>query len=191
MYDLIPYAPAERLDNPATGEVAAIETSALADGGCASILFTLPAHAEGAPPHFHTSYDETFAVLEGALELRIGPALEPRILHAGDYAIIRRGAYHAFRNAGAAPVTFRTVASQGRGFERFIRAWYGLGRNGDFANGAPRNPLHLAMALDAGDINLVGPPAGVQRMLRRALTRLARLSGADRAVTQHWETADV
>ncbi len=191
MYDLIPYSPPERLDNPATGEVAEIETSALAHGGCASILFTLPAHAEGAPPHFHMSYDETFAVLEGALEVRIGPTLERRILHAGESVIIRRGVYHAFRNAGAAPATFRTVVSQGRGFERFIRAWYGLGRDGGFANGAPRNPLHLAMALDAGDITLVGPPAGLQRVLRRALARLARISGADKAVTQHWEAAHV
>lgn len=177
------------LVNPATGEVAAIEVSALEQGGAASIVFTLPAGVDGAPPHHHASYDETFEVLSGALELQVGDALEPRILRAGDSVLVRRGTPHAFRNAGAEPVTFRTTADEGRGFERFIRAWYGLGRSGLFANGAPRNPLHLAMALDAGDINLVGIPRALQRVVRRGLARLARATGADAAVTQHWSGA--
>ncbi|MBI1251462.1 MAG: cupin domain-containing protein [Alphaproteobacteria bacterium] len=191
MHDHMPATEPERLDNPATGERADIETSALRGAACTSIRFTLPGGADGAPPHRHQSYEETFAVLDGVLELRQGADLAPRLLRAGECVTIKRGQWHAFRNAAAAPVTFRTVVAGGAGFEKFIRAWYGLGRDGPFARGAPSNPLHLALALDAGDITLMGPPPALQRIVRRALARLARASGADVAVTQHWGAAHV
>lgn len=175
------------LANPSTGEIAEIERSALVNGGRASILFTLPGGAEGAPPHYHGSYDETFVVVEGVLEVRLGEALAPHLLTAGESIVVRRGEHHAFRNPASDPVRFRTIAAEGAGFERFIRSWYGLGGAGHFARGAPRNPLHLAMALDAGDITLVGPPRALQRLIRRALARLAGATGADKAVTEHWD----
>ncbi|MDX2222372.1 MAG: cupin domain-containing protein [Rhodospirillaceae bacterium] len=186
-----PYIP-EKLDNPATGDSATIERSALFGEPDTSIVFTLPAQAIGAPPHHHGSYCETFSVIAGALEVRRGPKLEPVTLTPGAQITIGCGEIHAFRNASDhAAVVFRVSVAEGAGFEQFVRAWYGLGRSGLFAGDRPRNPLHLALALDAGDINLAGVPVGLQKLVRRSLIGLAKLTGVDSVVTKHWRGTHV
>ncbi len=63
-------------------------------GTLAILEFVLPAGAE-PPPHIHTLEDETFYVIEGSLEVRIGETLS--LLKAGDIIFAPRNIAHYFK----------------------------------------------------------------------------------------------
>ena len=64
-------------------------------GGSLAILdLTLPAGAE-PPPHIHTLEDETFYVLDGELQLRVGDTLV--LLKAGEAVFAPRNVPHSFK----------------------------------------------------------------------------------------------
>ena len=71
----------------------------------------------GAPPHVHTREDETLVVLEGSLVVDAG---EPRVLRAGEAAVVPRGVRHGFRNDGASSTRVLFFCSPG-GLERYFR----------------------------------------------------------------------
>lgn len=172
--------------NPVTHEQMTIEHHAADDHARSRVVFTLPSLQAGPPRHYHDRFDEAFHVLDGELELTIGDEA-PRRLRAGEHVTVPARTVHTFRNASAAPVTFRTEVSSGRGFGRFIRGWYGLaiaGRSGE--RSVPRGLLDMVVLIDEGDVNVPGVPLALQRGLRRALRWLARLTGAEARVARWW-----
>ena len=68
-----------------------------------------------APPHIHHREDETFYVLEGSLELRVGE--DTYLARPGEYLRVPRGTVHALRNVGEhtarALVTFVPAGLEG------------------------------------------------------------------------------
>jgi quercetin dioxygenase-like cupin family protein len=52
----------------------------------------------GPPPHIHQREDETWYVVEGSLEFRIGESTQ--VARPGDYVRGPRGTVHVFRNVG-------------------------------------------------------------------------------------------
>lgn len=68
-----------------------------------------------APPHIHHREDETFYILEGRLELRLGETTY--LARPGDYLQVPRGTVHALRNVGEhtarALVTFVPAGLEG------------------------------------------------------------------------------
>jgi quercetin dioxygenase-like cupin family protein len=68
-----------------------------------------------APAHIHHHEDETFYVLEGSIELRVGEATY--LARPGDYLQVPRGTVHALRNVGEhtarALVTFVPAGLEG------------------------------------------------------------------------------
>ena len=71
----------------------------------------------GPPPHRH-DFEESFRVLEGSIEVRVGDQ-PPVLLDAGDTVNIPARAPHAFRNASAAQARLLcTVAPSG--LERYF-----------------------------------------------------------------------
>jgi quercetin dioxygenase-like cupin family protein len=68
-----------------------------------------------APAHIHHREDETFYVLEGSIELRIGDVVH--VVQAGDYMQVPRGTVHSLRNVGEhtarALVTFVPAGLEG------------------------------------------------------------------------------
>jgi mannose-6-phosphate isomerase-like protein (cupin superfamily) len=57
--------------------------------------------AGGPPPHIHLDKDESFYVIEGELEMRLGDATVKA--KAGDFVNIPRGTAHNFKNTGTKP----------------------------------------------------------------------------------------
>ncbi len=55
----------------------------------------------GPPLHIHRNEDETFYVVEGECDFRLGD--ETLTAGPGDFVNVPRGSVHAFHNAGAAP----------------------------------------------------------------------------------------
>lgn len=78
------------------------------DGGYAVIEEVSPANG-GPPPHIHSHEDETFYVLEGEVEFRVGD--ETFTAQAGSTAFLPRNVLHTFRNVGDTPSKVMVVVS--------------------------------------------------------------------------------
>ena len=67
-------------------------------GGAYFAMEALVPPGGGPPPHLHRDEDETFYVLEGRIDFRLG---EERVTAgAGDFVNVPRGRVHNFHNAG-------------------------------------------------------------------------------------------
>lgn len=77
-----------------------------------------PPGSSGPPPHAHLDCDETFYVLDGALDVMIDGTW--RTLNVGHHAIARIGMVHTFRNTTERSTRFMSGFSPGL-FERFFR----------------------------------------------------------------------
>jgi quercetin dioxygenase-like cupin family protein len=75
----------------------------------------------GPPPHIHTNEDETFYVVEGTVDFRLGN--ETLTAGVGDFVYVPRGGVHCFHNVGSEPMrmilTF-TPAGIGKFFEETL-----------------------------------------------------------------------
>jgi mannose-6-phosphate isomerase-like protein (cupin superfamily) len=86
-------------------------------GGAYFAMEALVPLGGGPPPHVHSREDETFYVLEGTCDFRLGD----RTLTAGpgDYVSVPRGHVHCFHNPG--PGTARLILTfTPSGIERFF-----------------------------------------------------------------------
>ncbi len=156
-------------------------------GPLARLRFALPPGAAGPPLHVHRRVEETFTVLDGALDVAVGPTAqqtEHRRLDPGDAVAIGVGVVHRFWNAGAGWALFdaevRSVEPGAAArFETAMRAVYGLAADGEARpDGFPRRATHALLAIDGLDLHLPGLPVSVDRAVERlALRPLIRAVG--------------
>ena len=86
-------------------------------GGAYFAMEALVPPGGGPPPHIHRREDETFYLLEGEIEFRLGD--EMITAGSGDFVNVPRGTVHSFRNAGSE--TARMVLTfTPAGMERFF-----------------------------------------------------------------------
>jgi mannose-6-phosphate isomerase-like protein (cupin superfamily) len=108
----------------APGEGEAVGRSVIkADRPELACIEIVVAPGSGVDLHFHRSQSDSFYVLEGELEFRIGD----EIVRAtpGMYVLAPPGVPHAFRNTGAAPARALNLHAPG-GFARYMRELAGL-----------------------------------------------------------------
>jgi quercetin dioxygenase-like cupin family protein len=77
--------------------------------------------AHGPDPHVHHGHVDCFFVLDGQLEWRVGPELEPHTGTAGTFVLVPRDVLHTFRNPGPGEARFLNLHAPGMGFERYLR----------------------------------------------------------------------
>ena len=75
----------------------------------------------GPDPHVHHEHVDSFFVVEGQLEWRVGPDLEPHTGAAGSFVSVPRDVLHTFRNPGPGEARFLNLHAPGLGFERYLR----------------------------------------------------------------------
>ena len=145
----------------------------------------------GVPTHRHSEHSERIEVLDGEIEVtmngtqhRIGP---------GDVFVIEPRAVHSWRN----PSTDRhlkarmTMTPGHPGFERFLRVWFGLGRDGELRpNGMPRRFSDLALLTEWDPSILAGPKRLLTPLIRLAARR-ARKRGRDRELLRRYDPESV
>ena len=86
-------------------------------GGAYFAMEALVPPGGGPPPHIHRREDETFYLLEGEIQFRLGD--ETITAGPGDFVNVPRGTVHNFRNAGSE--TARMVLTfTPAGMERFF-----------------------------------------------------------------------
>jgi mannose-6-phosphate isomerase-like protein (cupin superfamily) len=91
-------------------------TGAQSDGAYFIMEALVPPEG-GPPPHIHHREQESFYVLEGTLEIRMGDRVVQA--SAGDFVHIPCGMVHCFHNTGASTARLLLIFSPG-GIERFF-----------------------------------------------------------------------
>lgn len=168
----------ERISFPITGE----ETG----GRLVKIRDRLPAGASGPPLHYHLAFTETFEVLEGRLDLRVGGKKNHQVLESGESVPVPLKAPHAFWNGGGEPIVFTCEIRPARRFERSIRAAFGLMRDGRTNRaGVPTNVWELALLYELSGSYVAGLPLFLQKGVFGALARIARRRGYDPEFSQY------
>ena len=80
---------------------------------------TVAPGAGTAAPHYHTSFTESFYVLEGRMQLRIDDAIE--LAGPGDFAFVPRNGLHGFSNASDVPARMLILFTPGIARENYFR----------------------------------------------------------------------
>jgi mannose-6-phosphate isomerase-like protein (cupin superfamily) len=77
---------------------------------------------EGPEPHVHYTHSDAFYVLEGEIELRLGPEVESFPAPAGTLGAAPPNLVHTFRNSSDSTALFINVHAPGAGFADMMRA---------------------------------------------------------------------
>ena len=77
---------------------------------------------DGPDPHVHYTHSDAFFVLEGEIELRLGPDLESHRAPAGTLGAAPPNLVHTFRNSSDSTALFINVHAPGAGFADMMRA---------------------------------------------------------------------
>ena len=85
------------------------------------VEFTYDPGRDGPDPHIHRHHSDAFRVLEGELELQLGPDRERVRLPAGGFALAPPGVVHTFRNPGPAEARFLNFHAPSMGFAAYMR----------------------------------------------------------------------
>jgi len=122
----------------------------------------------GPPVHVHPTADESYDVIEGALDVCVNG--EWRTLRAGESATAPAGAPHTLRNATKETVRIVNVHRPALQFESFFRemhALIGQGKIKQLPPKEPRSAIYVAMLFGKypDEIRVVKPPSGVFKAL--------------------------
>jgi mannose-6-phosphate isomerase-like protein (cupin superfamily) len=126
------------------------------------------AHMAGPPVHVHPTADESYEVIEGALDVFVDGKWST--LRAGESATAPAGVPHTLRNASAEPVRLVNIHRPAMQFESFFREMHALIRAGKIKRLPPKEPrsaIYVAMLFGKypDEIRPTKPPDGVFRML--------------------------
>ena len=77
---------------------------------------------DGPDPHVHYTHSDAFYVLEGEIELRLGPEVESFPARAGTLGAAPPNLVHTFRNSSDVTAIFINVHAPGAGFADMMRA---------------------------------------------------------------------
>jgi quercetin dioxygenase-like cupin family protein len=123
-------------------------TAAAADSGgeFVGMDFTLPPGSVAPPPHVHPTPEESFEVIEGALDLMVDG--DWQTLNVGESASVPPEVLHTFKNRSGETVRVRNVHRPAVRFEDYIEHIYGLMKaRGIKGVKDPRVPFYLSMLM--------------------------------------------
>lgn len=122
----------------------------------------------GPPVHVHPTAEESYEVIEGALEVFMDGEWSP--VPTGAKATVPVGAPHSVRNASDQPTTIVNVHQPALRFESFFRDMHRLIREGKISRLPPKEPrsaIYAAMLFGAyaDEIRVTKPPNEVFKAL--------------------------
>ena len=122
----------------------------------------------GPPVHVHPTAEESYQVIEGALEVFMNGEWSP--VQAGEKATVPAGVPHSVRNAGDEPARIINVHQPALRFESFFRDMHRLIHEGKIKRLPPKEPrsaIYAAMLFGnyPDEIRTTKPPNGVFKAL--------------------------
>ena len=155
----------QSVTNHVTGETLVFRTTAAETNGESVVVetFVTPDGAVAAA-HVHPSQEETFEVVAGELEFRLGR--KTLVARSGDRIVVPAGTPHRFRNVGEGTAHFVCEVRPALGFEQLIETMFSLAADGKVNRKGLPNPLRLAVIAKHhfDDVRLPFPPAWLQRL---------------------------
>lgn len=134
--------------------------------------------------HYHTSFEESFTVLEGAV--RIGHDEKEILLQKGASTVANRHHLHFFKNAGGQKATLLVKVTPAAGLEKTLRVAYGLINDGLLRNDMTENPWHMVLLLAYSESYLPVMPSWFQEPLISSLAKIAQWKGEDRVLYKYF-----
>lgn len=160
----------ETIVNPIIGEKIIFLETSKQSGGKKTLMEVHLGPKGGNPLHYHKRFSESFKIIEGQLNVRVGK--ETKILKPNDTATAPTGTVHRFFNTSGETVQFTcelTPASEG--FENVLRIGCGLANDGKAAkNGLPKGLMHMAITMNMGE----GYSVGIFSILEKFFRFLAK-----------------
>lgn len=140
-------------------------------------------HAPGPPEHLHQTFDETFAVKEGVLSLKVEDQIMR--LSAGQRFTVKRGQYHKFWNETDQAVVIEDTThelSLPLAFALTLAQFYGITNEQPEVASPPKVLLQLsAFGGDFDSFIKDGPPPAALKVLYFLLSPVAKLAGYEYA----------
>ena len=176
--------------NPVTGDTATFLEMSKETGGARSVAELEVQPGGGVPIHQHADHGEQIEVLAGELEVVLSG--KKRRLGPGERVVIERGVTHLWRNPSPDRVLLmRATMTPGHpDFERFLRVYYGLGRDGELGkNKMPKRFSDLALLGELDPSIFVG----LKRLLRplmRWTAKRARKRGREAELLRRYVSDD-
>jgi quercetin dioxygenase-like cupin family protein len=168
--------PGQVMENPVSGEdrIVFTKTAHQTGGELFELEVFIRAGAPGTPEMIHPLQDESFKVLSGSLDFRIGG--REQHLKAGESLLIPKGTPHNWWNASNEEAHALVELRPALRTEEFFANLYGLCSE----KGALPNPLQLAVLIDEHRDEgsyLTKPPLFVQKVMFGVLAPVGRLLG--------------
>ncbi len=142
--------------------------------GAFETITTVGAGTGGPPVHAHPQAEETYEVLEGAMDVLVGR--QWRTLRAGESVVVRRGVPHTVRSHATTGARVRNTHTPSLDYATFFRQFHRLVSTGAvrLPPKHPRSLLYLALLFSAyPDLQQsVKPPQRVFDLLARIARRL-------------------
>ncbi len=137
--------------------------------------------------HYHTTFDETFTVVEG--ELTVETKEKTYVIQKGDSVVVNKKTLHQFYNATDSITTVLVRVTPAAGLEKTIRIAYGLINKGELGrDNATANPWHLFLL---GCYSNSYPPsflpAWIQEPFFDGLAKIAQWKGEDKALEVYFK----
>jgi mannose-6-phosphate isomerase-like protein (cupin superfamily) len=128
----------------------------------------IDARMPGPPVHVHPTAEESYEVIEGALEVFMNGKWNA--VRAGEKATVPPGVPHSVRNAGNEPARIVNVHKPAQRFESFFRDMHRLIHEDKIRRLPPKEPrsaIYAAMLFGKypDEIRTTKPPNGVFRAL--------------------------
>lgn len=136
--------------------------------------------------HYHSSFEETFTVLDGAVRIGDGGKNE-RLLNVGDSARAQRHHLHFFKNARDKKSVLLVKIAPAGGLEKTLRVAYGLINDGLLRNEMTKNPWHMVLLLAYSESYLPVMPSWFQEPFINALAKIAQWKGEDKALYKYFK----
>lgn len=170
----------EKIKNHATGDsIEFLETDEGTKGLMSKFIMTLAPKSSWAksPRHFHPYQTETFEVIRGELNIRVGNkhmALKP----GDDKVVVEKFVLHSFWNEKEEEVRFVAEIYPPKNIEKGIRLTYSLSEKGRInKKNIPHNPFHTLVLMHYFDAYFSVIPWKIQKFLFYLGAKMAQLFG--------------
>lgn len=139
--------------------IALLATAADTGGRCSILEYVSPPTGLGPPLHLHHETEESFLILEGTLQVRVGD--ETLAAAPGTFIHVPPEVPHAFWNAGPEPARFIVTFCPG-GMEQYFVDLFELAQD----HPTPTRDIRPMIEKIGGiyDMIVVGPPPGTPSM---------------------------
>lgn len=170
-----PVRPGHVMENPGGGEnrIVFTKTAQQTGGEVFGLEVYIRAGAPGTPEMVHPLQDESFEILSGSLNFRVGG--QERRLGPGETLLIPKGTPHRWWNASDEETHALVELRPALRSEELFANIYGISSE----TGSFSNPLQMAVLINEhfDEGHLTRPPLPVQKIMFGTLAPLGRLLG--------------